>query len=287
MASDTDDASDSDSELLLHDTARVSPAALRRRLSGRRPSTAAAPRTTTTATTTLLSARHQCSVCAVSPAASPLIPKRGQSLEAACGAQAAQDGGLPRQTSFPPYMRRRACKTATVVLRVESLTRTLPPDTKSIMASTPPPAFPTEAEHAAGEELPSKDKRFKFVAERSRTVSSVLLALKSSSNFQSQTVTEVAYRHYTLDASDYLLCYDNLLRTVVFGDAATPPRSEWSRTGLVMREPERDLGYGLRAPRNGTRGLLAVVQAYLVKHLLFEAPPGMEGAGPPTARPEE
>ncbi|KAK3923018.1 Inactive ubiquitin carboxyl-terminal hydrolase MINDY-4B [Frankliniella fusca] len=77
------------------------------------------------------------------------------------------------------------------------------------------------------------------------------------------------------------------LRTVVFGDAATPPRSEWSRTGLVMREPERDLGYGLRAPRNGTRGLLAVVQAYLVKHLLFEAPPGMEGAGPPTGRPEE
>lgn len=74
---------------------------------------------------------------------------------------------------------------------------------------------------------------------------------------------------------------------MVFGDSATPPRSEWSRTGLVLREAERDLAYGFRAPRNGTRGLLAVLQAYLVKHLLFEAPPGLEGAGPPTGRAEE
>ncbi|KAK3923017.1 Vitelline envelope sperm lysin receptor [Frankliniella fusca] len=210
MTSDTDDAgSDSDSELLLHDAGRVSPASLRRRLSGRRPSTAApAPRTAA-----LLAARprHQCSVCAVSPAASPLIPKRGQSLETACGAQGgAQDGGLPRQTSFPPYLRRRGWDRAHRGPGVGGgrLEFSHPPSssagygvlrpsprlpattTTTTMASTPPPPRPTAPAGelaAGGEDSLSRDKRFKFVAARSRTVSSVLLALKSNSNFQSQT----------------------------------------------------------------------------------------------------
>ncbi|PSN30665.1 hypothetical protein C0J52_26881 [Blattella germanica] len=48
------------------------------------------------------------------------------------------------------------------------------------------------------------------------------------------------------------------------------PKGEWLRTGLVFRDSDQELGYGLKAPRNGTRGLLSVVQAHIVKHLLFE-----------------
>lgn len=60
------------------------------------------------------------------------------------------------------------------------------------------------------------------------------------------------------------------LRVIVFGGCATPPRGEWLRTGLVFRESEKDMAYGLRAPRNGTRGLLSALQAYILKYLLFE-----------------
>ncbi|KAJ8871092.1 hypothetical protein PR048_027396 [Dryococelus australis] len=60
------------------------------------------------------------------------------------------------------------------------------------------------------------------------------------------------------------------LRQVVFGTPVTTPRSEWLRTGLVFREPDQDLAFGLKAARNGTRGLLSVVQAHILKHLLFQ-----------------
>ena len=71
-------------------------------------------------------------------------------------------------------------------------------------------------------------------------------------------------------------CYGNdifcsqELRKVVFGCSVSSPKGEWLRTGLVFREPDQELGYGLKAPRNGTRGLLSVVQAHIIKHLLFE-----------------
>lgn len=55
----------------------------------------------------------------------------------------------------------------------------------------------------------------------------------------------------------------------MFGSSLTPIRGEWGRTGFVFREPESDLAYGLKGLRNGTRGLLTVVQAYVLKNLLF------------------
>lgn len=56
---------------------------------------------------------------------------------------------------------------------------------------------------------------------------------------------------------------------IVFGACDTPPRGEWLRTGFVFREPEKELSYGLRARRNGTRGMLSAIQGYILKHLLF------------------
>ncbi|XP_023711806.1 inactive ubiquitin carboxyl-terminal hydrolase MINDY-4B isoform X5 [Cryptotermes secundus] len=60
------------------------------------------------------------------------------------------------------------------------------------------------------------------------------------------------------------------LRQVVFGCSVSAPKHEWLRTGLVFRDSDQELGYGLKSPRNGTRGLLSVVQGHIIKHLLFE-----------------
>ncbi|XP_049949139.1 inactive ubiquitin carboxyl-terminal hydrolase MINDY-4B isoform X1 [Schistocerca serialis cubense] len=63
------------------------------------------------------------------------------------------------------------------------------------------------------------------------------------------------------------------LRQVTFGSALVPPRTDWLRSGLVFREPEQPLGFGLVAARSTTGGLLSVVQAQVIKHLLFDSAP--------------
>ncbi|XP_020288125.1 protein FAM188B2 isoform X1 [Pseudomyrmex gracilis] len=60
------------------------------------------------------------------------------------------------------------------------------------------------------------------------------------------------------------------LRTLVFGSCATPPKTEWARTGLTLRPYGQSLAFGLRAPRNTTRGLVTAVQAVMLKHFLFK-----------------
>lgn len=56
----------------------------------------------------------------------------------------------------------------------------------------------------------------------------------------------------------------------MFGTAVAPPRGEWLRTGVVFREADKELAYGLRGSRNGTRGLLSVLQAEIIKTLIFQ-----------------
>ncbi|EDW94099.1 inactive ubiquitin carboxyl-terminal hydrolase MINDY-4B [Drosophila yakuba] len=59
------------------------------------------------------------------------------------------------------------------------------------------------------------------------------------------------------------------LRNLVFGTAAIPMRAEWLQTSFVFGAPKEELAYGLRSPRNATRGLLSVVQGFVLKYLLF------------------
>lgn len=61
-----------------------------------------------------------------------------------------------------------------------------------------------------------------------------------------------------------------MLRTLVFGSCACPPRAEWARTGLTLRPYGQNLAFGLRAPRNTTRGLVTAVQAIMLKNFLFK-----------------
>ncbi|XP_049887815.1 inactive ubiquitin carboxyl-terminal hydrolase MINDY-4B isoform X3 [Pectinophora gossypiella] len=63
------------------------------------------------------------------------------------------------------------------------------------------------------------------------------------------------------------------LRLTIFGTASCPPRGEWVRSPLVMRPADQPLGYGLAAPRNGCRSLLAGLQAHIIKWLLFDSRP--------------
>lgn len=46
-------------------------------------------------------------------------------------------------------------------------------------------------------------------------------------------------------------------------------RAEWLQTSFVFGAPKEELAYGLRSPRNATRGLLSVVQGFVLKYLLF------------------
>ncbi|XP_017089935.1 inactive ubiquitin carboxyl-terminal hydrolase MINDY-4B [Drosophila bipectinata] len=59
------------------------------------------------------------------------------------------------------------------------------------------------------------------------------------------------------------------LRNLVFGTSAIPMRAEWLQTSFVFGAPKEELAYGLRSPRNATRGLLSVVQGFVLKYLLF------------------
>ncbi|XP_048005860.1 inactive ubiquitin carboxyl-terminal hydrolase MINDY-4B [Leguminivora glycinivorella] len=82
------------------------------------------------------------------------------------------------------------------------------------------------------------------------------------------------------------------LRVTTFGTASCPPRVEWVRSPIVMRAPDLPLAYGLAAPRNGTRSLLAGLQAHVIKWLLFDSRPltkDNKSADPPETylRPSE
>ncbi|XP_023304601.2 inactive ubiquitin carboxyl-terminal hydrolase MINDY-4B [Lucilia cuprina] len=59
------------------------------------------------------------------------------------------------------------------------------------------------------------------------------------------------------------------LRQLVFGTSAIPMRAEWTHTPFTFASAKEEFAYGLRSPRNATRGLLSVVQGFILKHLLF------------------
>ena len=48
------------------------------------------------------------------------------------------------------------------------------------------------------------------------------------------------------------------------------PRPEWIKTGVMFHEPDGLNAYGLKAVKGATKGFQLVLQAYIMKHLLFE-----------------
>ena len=60
------------------------------------------------------------------------------------------------------------------------------------------------------------------------------------------------------------------LKELAWGSANMPPKSEWLKAGLTFHPAEGLFAYGFKTPKNGTKNFLLCVQAYLLKHLLFE-----------------
>jgi len=60
------------------------------------------------------------------------------------------------------------------------------------------------------------------------------------------------------------------LKHFAWGSANMPPKSEWLKQGIPLHPAEGLFAYGVRAPRNGTRNFLLCLNAYFLKHLLFD-----------------
>ncbi|CRK99330.1 CLUMA_CG012562, isoform A [Clunio marinus] len=63
------------------------------------------------------------------------------------------------------------------------------------------------------------------------------------------------------------------IRQTVFGSASAPPRGEWTRTGITFGHHNAEYPFGLRSPKNATRGLQSVIQAFIVKYFIFDNRP--------------
>jgi len=71
------------------------------------------------------------------------------------------------------------------------------------------------------------------------------------------------------------------LKHYAWGSANMPPKSEWLKQGICLHPPEGLFAYGVRAPRNnGVKNFMVVLNAYFLKHLLFDhgKKPGRGGA---------
>uniref|UniRef100_A0A1B0B1A0 Ubiquitin carboxyl-terminal hydrolase MINDY n=1 Tax=Glossina palpalis gambiensis TaxID=67801 RepID=A0A1B0B1A0_9MUSC len=66
------------------------------------------------------------------------------------------------------------------------------------------------------------------------------------------------------------------LRQLVFGTSAIPMRAEWTHTPFTFGSSKEEFSYGLRSPRNATRGLLSVVQGFILKYVLFDYKSGKQ-----------
>ena len=60
------------------------------------------------------------------------------------------------------------------------------------------------------------------------------------------------------------------LKTMCWGGPNIVPRPEWIKTGVNFNEPEQLSAFGLKAVKGATKAFQMVVQAYIMKHLMFE-----------------
>ncbi|XP_056138909.1 inactive ubiquitin carboxyl-terminal hydrolase MINDY-4B [Lampris incognitus] len=66
------------------------------------------------------------------------------------------------------------------------------------------------------------------------------------------------------------------LRKILFGGTFHVFNYEWRKSCFKFREPNSDLAYALETERGGTRAIQMVVQAHIIKYLLFTGPDGSE-----------
>jgi hypothetical protein len=108
-------------------------------------------------------------------------------------------------------------------------------------------------------------------------VTQVPLLTNFSNFFNNQSIERKSVKR--VENFTYLVPqFHNLLQpsppSLVFGSASAPPRGEWTRTGITFGHHSQDpYPFGIRCPKNATRGLQSVVQAFIIKHLIFDNRP--------------
>ena len=60
------------------------------------------------------------------------------------------------------------------------------------------------------------------------------------------------------------------LKEFTWGSANMPPKAEWEKQGVVFHTSDQLFAYGLKCPKNSVRNFLLCLEAYFLKHLLFE-----------------
>ena len=61
-----------------------------------------------------------------------------------------------------------------------------------------------------------------------------------------------------------------MLKTVCWGGPNVIPRVEWLKTGIIFNEPDNLHAFGLKGIQGATKAFQMILQAYILKHLLFE-----------------
>ena len=55
-----------------------------------------------------------------------------------------------------------------------------------------------------------------------------------------------------------------------WGGSNTVPKPEWVKTGIIFHEYNKEAAFGLRVDNGATKAFQMILQAYILKHLMFE-----------------
>ena len=60
------------------------------------------------------------------------------------------------------------------------------------------------------------------------------------------------------------------LKEFTWGSPNMPPKAEWEKQGVVFHTSDQLFAYGLKCPKNSVKNFMLCLEAYFLKHLLFE-----------------
>ena len=60
------------------------------------------------------------------------------------------------------------------------------------------------------------------------------------------------------------------MKTVCWGSPNIKSLPDWMKTGVVFNEPDNLYAFGLRALTGATKAFQIVLEAFVLKHLMFE-----------------
>ncbi|KAJ8030423.1 putative ubiquitin carboxyl-terminal hydrolase MINDY-4 [Holothuria leucospilota] len=92
---------------------------------------------------------------------------------------------------------------------------------------------------------------------------------KDSLSITKKKTSDVKKQEETLPGEVLSLDDIKVLKKTLFGDRSFLFNDDWTNTSFVFQSVQSKCPYGLMSPQNGARGLIACVQAHILKHLMF------------------